>query len=208
MPLSPFFWNVLKVGVPGQGKRRSLQAPARHSWEAICTVADHGQVVRNGLGLHPELGYNAGFIAQDLAPAVQLNDPCAYNALTEVFVGCTNEHLLHTVIFGCFGGSGSERIIGLIVDHGPHHHSHGFERFFQDRELREQLWSHAFAGLVSWIQIVAKRLHDLISCNPNVGATALDHGPNEIPDSTHCADFLALRIFRTWYCERLPEQFT
>src|SRR5260370_12255861 len=98
MPLSPFLRNIFKVGVSGQGKRRRLQAPSRHTWEAICTVADHGQVVRNRLRLHPELGYNAGFIAQDLAPAVQLNDPTTHNPLPKTFLGRTTYTLLNPTL--------------------------------------------------------------------------------------------------------------
>ena len=66
------------------------------------------------MGLDPELGHNAGFIAQDVAPSVQLNDPCADNTLTEIFVRRTNEHLLHTVIPRCLTGGRSESVIRLI----------------------------------------------------------------------------------------------
>ena len=103
------------------------------------------------MGLDPELGHNAGFIAQGVAPSVQLNDPCADNTLTEVFVRRTNEHLPHTIVLRCLTGGRSERVIRLIIDHRPHHDSHCFQRFLENRELREQLPRHTFAGLVSGI---------------------------------------------------------
>src|SRR5580693_6451946 len=101
MPLSPVFRNVFQVRVLRQRNRRRLGAPSRHTWEAIGTVAHHGQVVWNRLRLHSEFGHNAGFITQDVAPAVELNHSRTHNTLTEIFVWRTNEHLLYTVIPRC-----------------------------------------------------------------------------------------------------------
>jgi len=58
--------------------------------QTISAIADYSQIVRNRLRLHPKFGHNAGFIAQCVAPAVQLNDSRAHNTLTEIFVRCTN----------------------------------------------------------------------------------------------------------------------
>src|SRR5579863_688869 len=105
------------------------------TWVAICTVSDQSQVVWNRLGLHSELGHHAGFIAQHVTPAVELNDPCAYNALTEIFVRRTDEHLPHAVIPRCLSRGRSERVIRLVVDHGPHHYSHCLQRFLENGKL-------------------------------------------------------------------------
>jgi hypothetical protein len=118
------------------------------------------------LWTYAEFGYNPRFIAQNVALSVQLNDSRADNALTEIFVGRTNDHLLHTVILRRFTGGGGERIIRLIVDHWPRHHSDCFERFLENRELREQLLGHTFAGLVTGIQIIPKRLHNMSVATP------------------------------------------
>src|SRR6266568_5796454 len=104
MPFPPILRNVFKMGILRQGKSRSLDSLSRHTWEAVCAVPDHGQVVRNRLRLHPELGHYTGLIAQDVAPAVQLNDSCAHDTLTEILVGCANEHLLHTIILCSLSG--------------------------------------------------------------------------------------------------------
>src|SRR5579863_5953807 len=124
MPLPPILWNVFQVWILRQSKRGCLCAPSRHSREAIRTVADHRQVVRNRLGHHSELGYHASFVAQNVAPAVQLNHPRAHYTLTEIFVWGANEHLSHTLIARGFRRGGRERVISLKVDHWPHHHSH------------------------------------------------------------------------------------
>ena len=157
--------------------------------------------------LHSELGLNAGFIAQDIAAAVQLDHPRAHNALAEVFVRRADQHLLHTVVLGCFIGGRSQRVIGLKVDLRPHLHAHGFQRLLKHRKLREQLRRHAFAGLVSGIQIVAERLHDMIGGHAQVGCALLDHGQDGGQDAAHCADFLAIHIRRSGHGEKVPEQF-
>ncbi len=139
-----------------QGKRRCLRAPSRHPREAIGVVADQGEIVGDRLGFYAEFFDDAGFIAQNIAAAVELHDPISYDALTEIFVWGTDEHLSHAIVLGCFGGGGGEGIVRLIFDHGPHDDSHGFEPLLEKRELGEQLGRNAFAGFVSGIEIVAE----------------------------------------------------
>src|ERR1019366_10330274 len=103
---------------------RSLRAPVGQTGEAIRTVADHSEVVRNRLRLHAEFGYNSGFVAQNVTPAIQLDNSGAHNTLTQILVWRTNEHLPHAAIFRCLTGRGSESVIRLVVDHGPNDHSH------------------------------------------------------------------------------------
>src|SRR4029077_3429029 len=103
----------------------------------ICAVAYDRQEVRNGLRFYSEFRYDSGLIAHDLTPAVQLNDSCSYHALTEIFIRRTNEQLLLSVILGCFVSSRGERIVRLIIDHWPHHHSHCFQCFLENRELEQ-----------------------------------------------------------------------
>ncbi len=87
------------------------------------------------MGFHPELGHNAGFIAQDVAPAIELNDPSANNTLTEIFVGRADDNLTHTLIVSRFARSGSECVISLKVDHWPNHNTHCFQRFLENGKL-------------------------------------------------------------------------
>jgi hypothetical protein len=90
-------------------KAAAFCAPSGDTGEAIGTVAHQSQVVWNGPGLHSELGHDAGLIAQDILPTVQLNDPRAHKALTQIFVRRTNEHSLHTLIASGFAGRRSQR---------------------------------------------------------------------------------------------------
>ena len=93
------------------------------------------------------------------------------------------------------------------MDHWPHHDPHGFQRFLKNRELREQFLRHALAGLVSGIEIVPERLHDMIGGNPDVSCSTLDHGHDGSQDTADCSDFLAARIRRGGHGEEVPEQF-
>src|SRR2546426_8650823 len=98
MPVSPFLRNVLKVVISRKGDGCGFFSPSRHTRKSIGAVAKHGQVVRNRLRLHTELGHHAGLVAQDVAPAVQLNNSRANDALAEIFVRGANDHLPYTVI--------------------------------------------------------------------------------------------------------------
>src|SRR6202035_3117869 len=122
-----------------------------------------------------ELRHNASFIAQDIPSAVQLDDSCAHNALTEIFVRGTNYCPPHTIILRGLSGGGCQRIIGLKVDHWPHHHPHCSERLLDNGKLRKHLRSYTLAGLVSGIKIVSKRLDDMIGCDPDVSCALLNH---------------------------------
>src|ERR1039457_2701467 len=207
MPLSPILGNFLKVRILRKRKCRSLLSPSRHTGEAICTVADHRQVIRDRLRFHTKFSDDAGFIPHNVLPAIQLYDSGAYHTLTKIFVRCANEYSTDTLILRGSCSGGSERIIGLVIHHWPYDHSHCFQRFLENRKLREQFRSHAFSRLVSGIQVVAKRLHDMVGCNPDVSCATLNHGYNGRQDTTHCTDFLTVRIFRGGHGEKMPEQF-
>ena len=47
----------------------------------------------------------------------------------------------------------------------------------------------------------------MISCNPDVGCTVLDHGQNGGEDTTYSADLLAAHICGSGHGEKMPEQF-
>jgi len=89
------------------------------------------------IGLHAELGYNSGFIAQDILSAIKLDDSGADHALAEIFIWRTDEDLIYTIIFRSLAGGGGESVICLVVNHRPDPHSHCFERLFENRKLRE-----------------------------------------------------------------------
>src|SRR5258708_791719 len=84
MPCLPIFWDILKVRVLGQRHRGSFCSPARYSGKTVGTVANDCQVVRNRLRPDSEFGDHAGFIAYDLAPAVQLDHSRAHDTLAQI----------------------------------------------------------------------------------------------------------------------------
>ena len=47
----------------------------------------------------------------------------------------------------------------------------------------------------------------MISCNPDVGCTTLDHGQDGSEDTTYGADLLAAYICRGGHAKKMPEQF-
>ena len=59
-------------------------------------------------------------------------------------------------------GGGRKGVVGLELDHRPHHQAKSMRRALGQRELGHQLRRHAIAGLVSGEQLVAKRLDDVI----------------------------------------------
>src|SRR3984957_7939138 len=207
MPFSFILRNVLQVRILRQDKGRSLLSPSRQTRESVRTVADHGEVVRNRLRLHSELGHHTGFVADDVLPTIELNDSRTDDALAEIFVGSTNEHLLYALLLRGFSGGRSERVIRLKLDHRPHHDSHGLQRLFENRELREQLRSYAFTRLVSGIQIVAEGFHHMIGCDPKMGRAPIDHRPKGGQHTAHGADLMSAHIGRRRHGEKVPEQF-
>src|SRR5208283_2406171 len=127
MPFPPILRNVLKTRVMGQDRSRGFLSPSTHARKAVGTVANHRQVIRDGLRSDAKLSDDAGFIAHDILPAVELHDSRAHNALTEIFVRRADEDLPNAVtvilILRGFRGGRGERVIRLELDHGPHHYS-------------------------------------------------------------------------------------
>jgi len=111
------------------------------------------------------------------------------------------------VILRRLASGGSERVVRLVVDHRPHHHSHRLQGFLENGELRKQLRRHTLAGLVSGIKIIPERLDDVIGSDPDVGCPALDDGQNGGQDATDRPDFPAVHVRRRRYGEEVPEQF-
>src|SRR5205085_3974251 len=98
MPISPVLWNILQTGVVRKNQSCGLRTPSSQTREAIRGIANHCQIVWNRFGSDSELVDNTGFIAQEVASAIELHDARADNALTEIFVGRANEDLAHAFI--------------------------------------------------------------------------------------------------------------
>jgi len=98
MPLLPILRHAFQVAAMRQNRCCRFHAPARDPWITVCTVANHRQIIRNRFWSYPELFHHAGFIAHQIALAIELNDSCPDDALAEVFVRCTDENSLNSFV--------------------------------------------------------------------------------------------------------------
>src|ERR1700722_3343359 len=137
MPILPILRNIFEMRILNQRRGRGLRTPSWQTRKAIGTVTDDDEIVRNRLWGHTKFGQNSGFIADDLLATVELDNSFADHTLAEIFVRRADENLLNAIVLGCLVSGGSERIVGLKVDHWPHHDAHRLQRLFENRELGE-----------------------------------------------------------------------
>src|SRR6185295_9227090 len=102
MPCSRILWDVLEMFVLRKAERRSLWSPARHAGKSIGAVSDYCQVIGNRFGFHAKFFDDARFVANDFAPAVQLNDSRADDALREIFIWGADDHFCYSSVLRCF----------------------------------------------------------------------------------------------------------
>ena len=101
---------------------------------------------------------------------------------------------------------GSQRIVRLELHHRPDHNARRREDVFEQRELRQQVGLDAFAGLVAWPQLVAKRFDDVIGRHGNVRGAALDHAQHRREHAADRGDLAAVLIPRGGQRVVVPEQ--
>src|SRR6516225_2954498 len=193
--------------ISGKNSRRSLGSPSWYAWVTIRTVADRGQIVGNRGRLYPELCDYASLVAQDLASAIQLDDTGPHDALAEVLVRSTNDNLSDPLILCCFRRGRSECIVGLEFDHRPHQHSHRLQCLFENWKLRQQCRIDAFASLVTWIEIVPKRLNHMVGRNSDVRCSSPHHRENRSKHTAYRTNLLATGIFGGRHGIKVAEEF-
>ena len=91
--------------------------------------------------------------------------------LGHVLVRGEHHHLVDVV--GPTVGGGGEGVVGLELEHRPHHHPDRPHPLLGQRELVEQLGIHPGAGLVAGVDLVAERLDDRVEGGPEVGDVRL-----------------------------------
>src|SRR5262249_6699235 len=93
---------------------------------------------------------------------------------------------------------GSERIVGLELDHRPDHHPEGSNSLLGEWELGQQLSSDALTGLVLREEIVAEGLDDVIEGTRHVrGARLGEEGEQTVEQAEGGADIAAVgSLFR------------
>ena len=116
-----------------------------------------------------------------------MHHPLCDNALREILVRRPDAHLLHSFILGRNVSRGSERVIGLELDHRPDNYTHRGKRLLEREELRAQDWLDAGAGFVVWPQTVAERLDDVVSRNSDMCRSIFEHFRDATKHARHRA---------------------
>ena len=83
-----------------------------------------------------------------------------------------------------------DRIVRLVLDHGPDGHADCLQRAFRILELGEQVRIHAGARLVARIEVVAPGFDDVVGRRADVGDVGLAE------EAEHAVDQAAHRVHR------------
>ncbi|MEY3341597.1 MAG: hypothetical protein RLZZ269_1508 [Actinomycetota bacterium] len=106
--------------------------------------------------------------------------------MTEIFVGAEDLNLFDALVAIGDGGGRTESVVGLELVHRPHRDTHRSQRFFEDRDLREDLRFHSLGRLVTGPQIVAKTLDHVISRHTDVRGTVREQLKRGIENADGC----------------------
>ena len=101
--------------------------------------------------------------------------PVVGDALGEILVGGADQYPLNPGILGGPYGRSGQGVIGLELHHGEDGEAGGLEDGLHQRELGEQFWWDALAGLVTGEQVVPERFHDPVGGHTDVSGPVLDH---------------------------------
>ena len=172
VPLAPVRGDGFEMAKLGENGSRRLRAPARQARIAVGRVADQREVVGDRRRRDAELLDDAGLVARDARPAIQLDDARAAHALGEVLVRRADDHAFDTRIASRRHRPGGERIVRLELHHRPDDDAGRREGVFEQWELRQQVGFDAFAGLVARPQSIAERLDDVIGGDGDVRGAA------------------------------------
>src|SRR5262249_10649344 len=107
-------------------------------------------------------------VSDGLVPTIDLHDAIVAHALAEVFVWCPDANFAYAGISGGEQGCRGQGVVGLELDHGPHHNSHRSERPLQRVELDEKSRINPLACLISIPELVAERFNHVIRRNSEV----------------------------------------
>ena len=88
--------------------------------------------------------------------------------MAEILVGGDDQHLLDPLVGVGKGGRGPERVVGLELDHRPHHEPRRFEGPLDHRDLLEDLRIHALTRLVARPHVVAEALDHVVGGDADV----------------------------------------
>jgi len=163
---------------------------------------------RSGIdaGGTPCLAITAGSSSVWSLKPVPAHDARAGDALAHVLVDGRDPDLRDGRIVAQPVRGGRDRVVGLELDHRPHHEAERRGGALGELELRDQRLGQALAGLVAGEQLVAERLDHVIERDARVRDRALaeHHGQaaHQAADRAH----LAAAGLRRRGAEPRPEQ--
>src|SRR5205809_1035927 len=82
--------------------------------------------------------------------------------LRQVFVGRAQHDFFDRLVVFETPDRAGKRIIGFKFDHGPDDHPQRGDGLLGQRELAQQVWVDAGAGLIAGEETVAERLDDVV----------------------------------------------
>jgi hypothetical protein len=173
-----------------------LRAPALQARIAVGRITDEGEIVGDRGRRNAELLDDARLVAQLVPSPIELHDSRAAHRLREILVRRADRHALHPRIECSARGPGCQRIVRLVLDHGPHGNAEGTQRLFERDELGEQVSRNAGARLVSAPEPVAERLDHVIGGHGEVRDTAVDQSQDRPDHSADRCDFLPVTVVR------------
>src|SRR5205085_1103955 len=141
----------------------------------VCRIADEREIIRDVRWSHAELRAHGVGVANLSALAIDLHDAIADDGLREILVGGPDAHLLDALVLRREVRRRCQRVVGLEVHHRPNDDTHRRERLLERMKLRPQRRLDALTGLVSGIEVVAKRLDDVIGGDADVCGAAFEH---------------------------------
>ena len=193
--------------VLGQDRGGRLGAPAWDARDSVGGVSDQRQVVGHRHGFDTELGAYPGFVEHEVAPAIDDDDPLPLHALRQVLVRRAEPHGFDVRVGAVARRRGRQRIVGLELDHRPHHEAQRLADLLGGVELRIELGFETLPRLVTLEQIVAERFDRVVEGDADVRRPFRPHQTeHRAGKHAHRADLFPVRRLGFGRSEIGPEQ--
>jgi peptidyl-prolyl cis-trans isomerase A (cyclophilin A) len=174
--IAEYIWRkIFELAMAIDETRRGDCADSRNARVTVGAITNEGEVIRDVLGIHAELGANGVGVANLLRFAIHLHDAVVAHALREILVRRPDAHFLHCRILGGDARAGRETVVGFEIGHRPNGDAHRGETVFERLKLRDQRRLHSIAGFVAGPQIVSEGFNDVVRRNGKMRRARLEH---------------------------------
>ena len=162
---------------------------------AVGAIADQREPIGHRRRPHAEFLDDTALVERLAPHAIEAHDALALHALREILVGRAHDDAFDGARSGEARRGRRERVVALELHHWPSHDPERAARVLGQTELFVQKRIHALPGLVAGIQIVAKRLDDVIERDGNVrDLTLAEQCEHRARQPAGGADFLAALV--------------